>query len=99
MNLTPQQLRAEIEEKTKDLEAFTQARSIIRARVTEVGDSECVLTPLTTWSGTDAVLGSLDLSIHAMERTLDELKGLLAQAEEKKSRFEVIKGDGNGEQG
>jgi hypothetical protein len=71
------QLVAELEEKTADLKAFSEAREIIRRRVLEVKDSKCELTPLPHWSGTDAVLGSLDLSIHAMERTLAELHFLL----------------------
>ena len=33
-------------------------------------DSKSELTPLPVWSGTDAVLGSLDLAIAAMEGTL-----------------------------
>ena len=79
MNFTRAQLEAEIEEKTRDLQAFQEARDIVRRRVLEVADSQSPLTPLPKWSGTDAVLGSLDLSIHAMERTLEELKALLEQ--------------------
>jgi hypothetical protein len=71
-------LEREIEEKTSDLEAFTRAREIIRQRVLEVRDSQSPLTPLPTWSGTDAVLGALDLSIHAMEGTIAELRALLS---------------------
>jgi len=73
MEVTLEELLAEIEEKSKDLEAFTKARELIRNRVLEVSDSKSRLTPLPSWSGTDAVLGSLDLSIHAIERTLVEL--------------------------
>lgn len=72
------ELEAEIDEKSKDLHAFLSAREIIRARVLEVKDSTSRLTPLPEWSGTDAVLGSLDLSIHAMERTIEELRQLHA---------------------
>ena len=32
---------------------------------------------LVSWSGTSAVMGSLELSIHAIERTVEELKDLL----------------------
>ena len=74
------ELLAEIDEKSKDLEVFSRARDDIRRRVVEVSDSTCRLTPLVNWSGTDAVLGSLDLAIHAMEHTLDELKAMLASA-------------------
>ena len=85
-------LRRELEEKTRDLEAFRTAREIIRKRVLEVRDSPSQLTPLPQWSGTDAVLGSLDLSIHAMERTLIELQGMLTQAEEARPRLQLLDG-------
>ena len=78
MNWTKAQVSAELDEKSRDLVAFCRAREIIRARVLEVTDSNSYLTPLPNWSGTDAVLGSLDLAIHSMERTIDELKALLA---------------------
>ena len=80
MNLNASDLKAEIEEKSLDLNAFVQARDIIRARVLEVKDSTSPLTPLPNWSGTDAVLGSLDLAIHSMERTLVELTIMLDNA-------------------
>lgn len=32
---------------------------------------------LVNWSGTSAVMGSLELSIHAVERTVEELKDIL----------------------
>lgn len=80
MNLNASDLRAEIQEKTLDLEVFVRAREIIRARVLEVKDSTSPLTPLPNWSGTDAVLGSLDLAIHSMERTLAELTVMLESA-------------------
>lgn len=82
MTFTRPQLLAEIEEKSLDLRAFSEARAIIRQRVLEVQDSQSPLTPLPQWAGTDAVLGSLDLAIHAMERTLEELRQLERQAEE-----------------
>jgi hypothetical protein len=78
MDFKRQELLAEIEEKSKDLEVFAKARDDIRRRVMEVNDSPSRLTPLPNWSGTDAVLGSLDLAIHAMEHTLEELKAILS---------------------
>lgn len=74
MKMSRTEIDAEIFEKTEDLTAFTAARDIIRARVLAVRDSDLSLTPLPHWSGTDAVLGSLDLAIHAMEGTLRELR-------------------------
>jgi hypothetical protein len=85
-------LKREVEEKTLDLVAFYRARETIRRRVLEVRDSPSQLTPLPTWSGTDAVLGSLDLSIHAMERTLTELKGMLSEAQAAAPRLQVLDG-------
>jgi len=85
-------LKQEIEEKTLDWKAFSEARSIIRARVLAVKDSASQLTPLPQWSGTDAVLGSLDLSIHAMERTLVELQGMLSQAEAAQPKLQLLDG-------
>lgn len=90
-----EELEAELAEKTRDLEVFVEARDKIRMRVIELRDSKSRLTPLPQWSGTDAVLGSLDLSIHAMERTIAELKQFLA-ASEKGRQFRVIEGDGDG---
>lgn len=34
---------------------------------------------LVDWSGTAAVMGSLELAIHSIERTVDELRGILAR--------------------
>ncbi len=90
MQLTREELKAEIDEKSKDLDAFVQARDIIRKRVQEVADTESPLTPLPFWSGTDAVLGSLDLSIHAMERTLEELKVMSQDAEEAAPKLRLV---------
>lgn len=80
MNWTRERVVAEISEKSKDLRAFYDAREIIRRRVLEVADSNSALTPLPTWSGTDAVLGSMDLAIHSMERTIEELEDLMSSA-------------------
>lgn len=90
MELTREELKAEIEEKAKDLDVFVRARDLIRGRVQEVADSESPLTPLPMWSGTDAVLGSLDLSIHAMERTLDELRVMFQHTEETAPKLRLV---------
>lgn len=66
----------ELSEHTRDLIAFKGAYSRIHARVLEVRD-EGRLMKLVNWSGTSAVMGSLELAIHAIERTVDELKDLL----------------------
>jgi hypothetical protein len=66
----------ELEECERDLIAFQQAHSAIHTRVQEVKDEGRLLT-LVDWSGTSAVMGSLDLSIHSIERTVDELKDII----------------------
>lgn len=80
MDFSREELEKEISEMQKDLASFVSARDIIRNRVLEVRDAPRCLTTLPEWSGTDAVLGSLDLSIHAMERTIDELEALLTNS-------------------
>lgn len=80
MEVTRKQLLNEIEEAEKDLNTFTQARDIVRRRVMEVTDSPPRFLPFAEWSGTDAVLGSLDLVCHAIERTISELKETLGNA-------------------
>ncbi len=90
MDMTREELRAEIDEKTEDLDAFVRARDIIRARVQAVADSQNKLTPLPNWSGTDAVLGSLDLSIHAMERTIEELRMWLKSVEDSRPALRLV---------
>jgi hypothetical protein len=92
------ELRAELDEKSRDLDAFVRARDIVRHRVVEVRDSKSKLTPLPDWSGTDAVLGSLDLAIHAMERTIEELKVLLQKAVES-TKLRVVQGGADGDEG
>ena len=42
----------------------------------EVKD-ESQMMKLVEWSGTSAVMGSLEMAIHAMERTVGELKSIL----------------------
>ena len=86
------EILAELDEKGKDLDAFYKARELIRARVLEVTDSQSKLTPLPMWSGTDAVLGSLDLVCHAIERTIEELRLLLAKSEEDRPALRIIGG-------
>lgn len=66
----------ELTEHELDLSAFQTAYSAIHRRVTEVKD-EGRLMALVNWSGTSAVMGSLELAIHAMERTIEELRDIL----------------------
>lgn len=67
---------AELSEHQLDLQAFHRAYSLIHRRVQEVQD-EGRMMKLVSWSGTAAVMGTLELSIHAIERTVEELKSIL----------------------
>lgn len=97
IELTLKELEAEIQEKSQDLAVFLEARDQIRRRVVEVSDSPSQLTSLPHWSGTDAVLGSLDLACHAIERTLEELKQRLRVAKDeetqKRPNLRVVTGE------
>ena len=66
----------ELEEHQADLRAFQDAYGCVHRRVQEVKD-ESQLMKLVDWSGTSAVMGSLELAIHAIERVVDELSRLL----------------------
>lgn len=47
----------------------------------EVKD-ESQIMKLVNWSGTSAVMGSLEMAIHAMERVVEELKDILFRIDE-----------------
>jgi hypothetical protein len=64
-------LKLEREELQKDLRAFKTAYDAVCGRMLESNDLERPRRPLLhEWSGSRAVVGSLELSIHAIERTL-----------------------------
>lgn len=69
-----------MEEAAKDLAAFKRAHDAIHERVQEVRD-EGRLLKLVDWSGTAAVMGALDLSIHALERAYEEMEDVLARVD------------------
>lgn len=97
MELSRKEVQEEIQEKSLDLRTFLEAREMIRRRVLEVADSPSALTPLPQWSGTDAVLGTLDLVCHAIERTLIELRIMLRDLpEDTKPNLRIVTGDENG---
>jgi len=58
------------------LGAFTGAYNRVHRRVQEVKD-EGRLMKLVEWSGTSAVMGSLEMAIHAIERVVAELRDVL----------------------
>jgi hypothetical protein len=71
----------EMSEAEKDIQAFKAAHEIIHARIQEVRDESRFLK-LVEWSGTSAVMGSLDLAIHALERTYNEMENILYKIHE-----------------
>lgn len=74
---TVAELETEIEETQKDLVVFMKVRDTLQQRVQEQIDYPAqgrLLPTIVEWSGTSAVLGTLDLSIHSLERVLGELR-------------------------
>ena len=75
-------LRTEREEMRKDHVAFMRAYDILRQRILESTEIRPPRTPeLHTWSGTRAVCGSLEMSIHSIERTIAEFDELIRRVE------------------
>lgn len=98
--MTPElrgQIEIELAETQKDLLAFSEARAILQRRVQEVADYPVhrLMPDVTVWSGTAGVLGCLDLSVHALERTAMELKEELQKKEEepKPSHLRLVESD------
>ena len=68
----------EKEEIQKDLVAFKRSYDILCQRLREANEVNIPRRPLLhEWSGSRAVVGSLEMSIHAMERTLEEMSELI----------------------
>jgi hypothetical protein len=88
----------EIEEGERDLAVFSRARDDVRRRVGEVADSPPRLLPFVEWSGTEAVLGTLDLACHAIERTLEELRQAVGKVPERPA-LRLVKEEEDDEQG
>lgn len=71
--LSLRELTSEREELRKDLIAWKQSYDILRRRIRESSELETPRSPpLEQWSGSRAVMGSLEMSIHAIERTVEE---------------------------
>lgn len=80
MSLSLKALVSERDELRQDLIAWTRAYDILRQRVRESSELETPRNPpLYQWSGSRAVMGSLELSIHAIERTIEEFNVLISQ--------------------
>ncbi len=99
--MTLQEVTNEKDELVKDLVAFSRAYALIHDRVIASEDDAPERYPsLRQWSGTCGALGTLELAIHSVERTIDEYKEVmkkLADEEEHKTPFklEVIDGGSN----
>jgi len=66
----------------KDYKAFIQALEILQRRLIESNEVDPPRFPLLhQWSGSRAVVGSLELSIHAIRRTIDEYDGFIRKVE------------------
>lgn len=74
--LSRRDLMSELKEQKLDLQAFSTSYEIIRQRVQTLKDEGRMLK-LVDWSGTSAVMGSLEMSIHAIERVTDEVRALI----------------------
>lgn len=65
-------LREEKRELQKDLMAFKRSFDVVRNRIDESLNSSRSFPPLHKWSGTRAVVGSLEMAIQHIERTIEE---------------------------
>jgi hypothetical protein len=73
---TIEELSIEIDESQVDLDVLVRARDMVRNRVQSQLDHpvEGRLFDFVNWSGTAAVLGSMDMAIHSLERVIEELR-------------------------
>lgn len=76
------ELQREREELRRDRAAFASSLDIMQRRIVESNETEIPRRPLLhQWSGTRAVVGSLEMSLHAVERTLEEVSNLITGIE------------------
>ena len=75
-------LRRELVELRKDRDAWFQALAVLKARVLESNELPVPRRPiLHEWSGTRAVIGSLEVTMHQIERTIEEMEMLVLKVE------------------
>lgn len=75
-------LLREREELRRDRHAFNSALSIMQQRILESNDAEVPRRPLLhEWSGTRSVVGSLEMSLNAIIRTLEEVDQVILSIE------------------
>lgn len=62
----------------RDRLAFGAALDVMKRRIIESNESDIPRQPLLhEWSGTRAVVGSLEMALHAVERSLEEMDRLI----------------------
>ena len=62
----------------KDLVAFKKAYDVLRMRLIESSETVIPRRPLLhEWSGSRSVCGSFEMSIHSIERTIQEMSDLI----------------------
>lgn len=72
-SLSLREITRERDELRKDLIAWKRSFDILRQRIQESAELSPPRNPqLHQWSGSRAVVGSLEMSIHAIERTIEE---------------------------
>lgn len=75
-------LKREFEELRRDRHAFAAALDLLQRRILESNETEIPRRPLLhEWSGTRASVGSLEMALHAVERTLEEVNRLVLAIE------------------
>jgi hypothetical protein len=75
-------LKQERDELVKDLEVFSESYNLLCRRLIESNDLPRARRPLLhEWSGSRAVVGSMEMAIHAIERTVAETDELILKVE------------------
>jgi hypothetical protein len=71
-------LMREREELQRDRHAFASALDTLKKRIMDSNETDIERRPLFhEWSGTRAVVGSLEMALHATERALEETSQLI----------------------
>ncbi len=75
-------LKRERVELQRDRHAFASALDMLKERVMDSMNTDIPRRPLFhEWSGTRAVIGSLEMALHATERALEETNQLILSIE------------------
>lgn len=75
-------IQREREELRRDRHAFAESLDILKKRILESRDTEIPRRPLLhEWSGTRSCVGSLEMSLNAIERTINEMDALIEKLE------------------